>query len=150
MSLLFEGPSGSCERRWIVYALLRDNVQHHLEKGRPGGAFSNLHKVAEALGGQPVEMSAAGLRTELEKSKVLVKRPIEDLAISARTRAVISLRWPPPDTEETALASDIVESIPMLTGNEETLGDVFGGLVDELLSLSQGASADAVVRVTDL
>ena len=34
MSFLFMGPNGSVESRWITYALLRDNVQHHLEEDK--------------------------------------------------------------------------------------------------------------------
>jgi hypothetical protein len=35
MSMSFNGPNGWIEQRWTVYALLRDNVQHHLEDGAP-------------------------------------------------------------------------------------------------------------------
>jgi len=51
MSLSFTSDKGSFEERWIVYAFLRDCVQHHLEGGTPSSKFSALHKVSEALGG---------------------------------------------------------------------------------------------------
>jgi hypothetical protein len=55
MSLAFSGPGGSLEVRWIVYALLRDNVQHHLEGGKPSAAFSAVHETSE---GKPPALDA--------------------------------------------------------------------------------------------
>lgn len=77
MSLCFTGPSGSVEQRWIVYALLRDNIEHHLENGRPGPAFEFIHSVGAALGGGTVVLNALRLRSEMGRARdALIGRPI--------------------------------------------------------------------------
>lgn len=151
MSLSFVGPAGGIERRWIVFALLRDNVQHHLEAGTPSAAFEQLHSVTEALGGRSLEVPAKALRAEVQRAKKeLTELKIEQLAISMRTRAVIALDWPPPVHRETALARELDIQIPLLHGGEVTLDDVFGSLIDELLRITEGASDEDVVHVHDL
>jgi hypothetical protein len=147
MSLVFTGPGGSTERRWIVYALLRDNVQHHLEGGEPGKSFPAVHAVSSALGGGKAQVSASELREELERARALEDRPIEELALSPRTVAVISHRWPPPKDASTKLASQWAIKIPAAHG-AKTLGDVFGNLIEDLLRVA-GDGDGAEVEVTD-
>jgi hypothetical protein len=146
MSLVFTGPGGSTERRWIVFALLRDNVQHHLEGGTPGESFQSIHGIAAALGGASVSIDAEKLRAELHSARALNERPASELALSTRTLAVISRRWPPPTDEKTELASELGWPIPAADG-AQTLGDVFGDLIDELIRVA-GAGA-GVVEVID-
>ncbi|WP_438010731.1 hypothetical protein WME89_20000 [Sorangium sp. So ce321] len=152
MSLSFSGPKGWIEQRWIVYALLRDSIQHHLEEGRPGEEFKAVHEVAGALGGRRVMLPARKLHEELRRARdVLAGRPINALAISARTRAVISLCWPPRDDRETMLVSDWGDSVPLLGGpGADSLDDVFGHLLDGLLRITEGASESDQVEVMDL
>jgi len=150
MSISFTGPKGWVEQRWIVYAMLRDNVQHHLEDGSPSGQFECVHAVAEVLGGKNVKISAKKLHAELERAQALLARPIDDLAISLRTRSVIALHWPPPDRRETILAKEWEGRVPMLSGTAETLDDVFGHLVEGLLEITDGASDTDIVDVMDL
>ncbi|WP_437640491.1 hypothetical protein [Sorangium sp. So ce854] len=152
MSLSFSGPNGWIEQRWIVYALLRDSIQHHLEDGTPGEAFSAIHGVAGALGGQRVLLPARKLHEELRSARAaLAGRPIEALAISGRTRAVISLSWPPPEQRETMLVRDWGDSVPLLGMPwGDSLDDVFGHLVEGLLRITEGASESAQVEVMDL
>ncbi|WP_437737493.1 hypothetical protein [Sorangium sp. So ce1335] len=152
MSLSFSGPKGWIEQRWIVYALLRDSIQHHLEDGRPGEAFSAIHGAAGALGGQRVMLPARKLHDELRRAQAaLAGRPIDALAISGRTRAVISLSWPPPEERETMLVRDWGDSVPLLGMPwGDSLDDVFGHLVDGLLRITEGASGSDQVEVMDL
>lgn len=148
MSLVFTGPGGSTERRWIVYALLRDNVQHHLEGGTPGGDFPAIHAVSSALGGGTTTVSSAALRAELGKARALDERPIEELALSPRTVSVISHRWPPPQESSTQLATEWAIRVPAAHG-AKTLGDVFGNLIEDLLRVA-GDADDSEVEVTDI
>jgi len=150
MSFLFVGPRGQIEQRWIVYATLRDCVQHHLEGGSPTEDFSALHSIATALTGARVVVSAAKLHDELLRARALVERPTADLAISARTRSLLALRWPLPDVRETALSSESGSVHPLLGGDPHTLGDVFGHLLEHLLAITDGASSEATLTVTDL
>jgi hypothetical protein len=149
MSLSFTGPRGTVEHRWITYALLCDNVLHHLEKGRTSPQFLAIHDAARALGGR-VTLSARRFHGELEAVVRLLERPIADLAISVRTRAVLDRSWPPPPGHEatTAPARDSV-SIPWLAPSARTLNDAFGNVVRSLLSVTADAREDDVVEVDD-
>lgn len=149
MSLSFVSPTGSVERRWIEYAALRDNVQHHLEAGVPSGQFPNLHRITEALGGREVELSASALHAELTRAQVLLDKPIAELAISQRTRSVVELQWPPPPGANTTLLAATGNTF-MLEGREKVLGDFFGVLLGELLRITTGASAADKLRVHDV
>lgn len=151
MSMSFSSSSGSVEQRWIIYALLRDCVQHHLEGGTPSPGFEALHSMGQVLGGKRVFVPARKLHDELGRAKAALSgRPIQDLAISSRTHAVISLHWPPPEKPSTSLVEIQAGSIPLLgdiTGDR--LDDVFGSLLDALLRLTEGAGEADQVEVRD-
>lgn len=151
MSLSFHGPKGTIEQRWIYYALLRDCVQHHIEGGKPTGDFECLHSMSEALVRHRVTVPAAKLKDELTRAKAaLGGRPSSDLAISLRTRAVLSLRWPPPDERETVLVREWGGSIPLLGEVGPGLDDVFGHLLDHLLGIIGDPAEGDEVSVVDL
>ena len=61
MSLSFTSTRGAIECRWIEYALLRDNAQHHLEGAISEASLEALHAPAAALGGGPVQLDARAL-----------------------------------------------------------------------------------------
>jgi hypothetical protein len=149
MSLSFLGPGGSFERRWIVYAMLRDNVQHHLEGGTPSPDFACLHALGEALVAGSVAVPALSLRSELMRARQLLDRPIDDLAISLKTRAAHMLSFPPPEQRSTDLVSKVGGLPPFPLEGAGTLGDAFGSLVLELLRISEGASPSDVIEVVD-
>jgi len=148
MSLSFIGPGGSFERRWIVYAMLRDNVQHHLEKGTPSPEFAAMHAIGDALASGEVTVSALSLRSEIERARELLARPIEDFAVSYRTRAVYSFMMQPREAG-TLLATDAEWTIPFSTEGAKTLGDLFGTLVEELLRVTEGAKPGDDLKVLD-
>lgn len=148
MSLTFLGPGGSFERRWIVYAMLRDNVQHHLEHGEPSPEFAALHAIGDALASGEISVSAVTLRAEIERARELLARPIEDFAVSYRTRAVYSFMVQPREAG-TLLASEAEWTIPFSTEGAKTLGDLFGTLVEELMRVTNGAKAADEVKVLD-
>jgi hypothetical protein len=149
VSLSFRGPRGVVEERWIVYAFLRDNVLHHLEHGIPSGEFESLHRVADVLGGQEVRLNARQLRTELERARrALMGRPFSDLAVSARTRAVIERTWPMESAPSTVLVQDSpIALTPWLPPGMRTLDQVFGNLMRSLLDLTDGAGLDDLIEV---
>jgi hypothetical protein len=152
MSLSFIGPKGAFERRWIVYALFRDNVQHHLEKGKPGADFAAIHSIADALGSgsNGIEIPAAKLRAEIEIAKNKLRDiPISDLAVSLRTRAVVTRSFPLPDQPATALAGPMGWIVPWPTGHAETVGELFESFSDELLKILGDGSGNDVVTIID-
>jgi hypothetical protein len=151
VSLAFTGPSGTVEHRWIVYALLRDNVQHHLEGGAAAkGEFEALHAIDGALGGNRVIVSARRLRGELDRTTALLSRPIAFLAVSDETRAILDRSWRPshPRGPRTTTADGDVE-IPWLSPQARTLDDVFGNLVRSLMDITATATEDDVVEIDD-
>jgi hypothetical protein len=151
MSLSFTGPAGTAEHRWVVVALLRDNVQHYLENGRASGTrFPAVHTVDQALGGNPVAVNALALRGELERASVLLARPISDLAISTETRAIIDRSWraKAAPADRTTVADGKV-AISWLSPGGRTLDDVFGNLIRSLLAITMGAGEADLVEVDD-
>lgn len=149
MSLTYAGPQGSFERRWIVYAMLRDNVQHHLEQGEPTPAFQHLHALGGALSGGTVSVPALELRAELARVEPVLALPIEDLAISIRTQAVLTLMFPPPERRGTMLVTEADWELPFPLAGAVTFDDAFGSLVSELLRITEGATATDRVTVID-
>jgi hypothetical protein len=149
MSLSFLGPRGGVERRWIVYAMLRDNVQHHLEGGAPSSEFANLHAIADALVSGRVTVPALALRSELARLEPLLARSIDDLAVSVRTRAVQSMSLPLPEQPSTELITELDWTLPFPLSGASTLADAFGSLVVELLRITEGAGGSDVVEVVD-
>jgi hypothetical protein len=150
MSFCFRTDRGSIEHRWITYALLRDNVQHHLEGGHPSGAFAATHAAGEALGRGRVTVAAQTLRSEmLAAESRLLPLPATELAVSAQTRSVLDLTWPPPGEADTALARFRPAVYSWLSPDLKTLEQVFGNLVRGLIELTADVPSDAVVEVLD-
>lgn len=151
MSFSFTTSKGSFEQRWIIYAFLRDNVQHYFENGQPSEAFREIHSIARALGGSKVILSASKLRNELLRAKAdLCGRPVADLAISLRTRSVMSLKWPPPEQPATMLLSATGDSVPLLGELPSTFDGVFGHFIEGLLRITEGCGPEDTVEVFDL
>lgn len=151
MSLSFTGPKGWLEQRWIFYALLRDNVQHHLESGSPSSDFECLHSISTVLGGATVTFPARRFNAELTRAReALIKRPIGDLAISVRTQSVLGLGQPVPSRRGTKLVTAWGGTIPTIGSTAKTLDDVFGHLIDGLLEITADAAEDELVTVNDL
>lgn len=148
MSISFLGPRGSCEVPWIHYALLRDNVLHHLDHGTPSDTFSELYRVGQVLGGTNLFLRATKLDEELRQARTLCAEPIEQLALSARTRAVLTLKEDLPSGPPTAIVG-LGFGLPWLPRGAEKLGDVFGPLIDSLLAITQDASETDTIEVAE-
>ncbi|HEY4188609.1 MAG TPA: hypothetical protein VGP07_26300 [Polyangia bacterium] len=147
MSLAFTGRHGDVEIPWLTYALLRDNVQHHLE--RDHGAFTLLHRVSEALGEAPVRLPAAQFNRELQTVREqLLELPIEDLAMATRTRALLHLQWPELGDASSQVVGPL-RILGQLVIDARTLGDVFDATISELLALNQDAGPEDEVEISD-
>ncbi len=148
MSIAFVGPAGSCEFPWIQYALLRDNILHHLGKGALTPEFQEVYRIGEALGGVQIVISAQRLHEQLKMAQELCALDISTLAVSARTKAVITMDIDLPAGPPTTVIG-VSLNLPWLSGDMQTLGDVFGRLVTKLLAITQGATETDVVEVVD-
>lgn len=150
MSMIFIGPSGSCEFPWIQYALLRDNVAHYFGQKGKVEAFSELQRAGEALGGRAVTASALRLREEVSRAQALCLLTVDKLAISDRTKDVLFLHpmsAQPPSQPTQIVGSDLQR--PWCGGEPRSLGDVFGNLIESLLAITQGAQDRDIVEVID-
>jgi hypothetical protein len=83
------------------------------------------------------------------QARGLLHRPIADLAVSVRTRAICSLLFPLPSVQETELASRAEWTVPFPLAGASTLADLFGSLVEELLRITEGASQEDVLTAID-
>lgn len=148
MSLQFVGPGGSFETRWLSFALLADNVRHHLAGGIRSARFRELFAVEGALGGKAVRLRADALRDAARAAESLLGLPRRQLAVSRSTLEVLERIRPSPGDETILL--DEAEALPLDLAGARTLGDVFGPLVRSLLEVTEGATGDSFVDVLDL
>lgn len=150
MSMSFIGPGGSFETPWIRYALLRDNVMHHLDNRAPSLRFVSLYSVAASLGGSRITVKAQTFAAELaEIAAQLSQVPSNQLAISARTQAV--LRFDPmlPVNSPTEILTSTL-SLPWLDTSAETLGQIFSSLLSNLQRITAGCTEEDIVEVFDV
>ncbi len=148
MSLTFIGPAGSCEFPWIQYAPLHDNVLHHFKYQEQEDKFCELHRAGEAVGGRAVRVSAMRLREELSQAQALCVVPVEKLAISAQTQAILSLQTDGRTDGLSELASPWLR-LPWTIAEPRSLGDIFGNLVAVLLDITSGAKESDLVEIID-
>jgi hypothetical protein len=147
MSFSFISARGSLEIPWLQYTLLRDNVVHHLEGPGAPGEFVALHRISSAVGQDLIAVSAASLCREMRVvSERLLTLPVSELAISAPTRSILQLAWPAVTGPASAVVGPSV-TLGALSQGAETLGDVFGGVVEALLDLTTNAEPDEQVEV---
>jgi hypothetical protein len=116
-----------------------------------GEEFREIHRAAQALGGGRVILDAVRLHAELERAQAgLANRCIEELAISARTRAVLDGTWPPPDSDSGVMVGPDPGAIPGLPLRIRRLDQAFGNLVRGLLEITAAAREGDCVEVTDV
>jgi hypothetical protein len=71
--------------------LIRDTVQHFVERGEPNEYFAALHSIEGAVDGGSCTVEAARLRGEVLRAwYALWAVPLEDAAVSLRTRAILT------------------------------------------------------------
>ncbi len=146
MSLLFVGPRGSFELRWDAYAILRDNVLHHLEEGHRSGAFRALHDIAAALGGGTVRVSASALRADVARAQAsLGDLPRERFAVSDLTLAALAPGRGTSREHATRLGGGL-----FLEPSVRTLSDVCGPLWTSIIRITEACTLADTVEVHDL
>jgi hypothetical protein len=123
---------------YIRCALLRDNVQHRLEAGLPSGRFVAIHAMADSPWDKaPATISPKALSSELEVVwPGLRELPIESLAISLRTRAVLTNASALPAVRGTVLRRIIQWPIPLDLSTSKDLCALLGRHVSDLERLA--------------
>lgn len=149
MSMSFIGPSGSFETPWIRYALLRDNVMHHLDGGSPSMKFISLYSIAASLGGSHIHVNATKLAAEIDEIIAnLSAVSSSQLMISRRTQAVLRFEPLLPVNSATECLPNTL-SFPWLDASAETLGEIFRNLLTDLQRITAGCSELDQVEVFD-
>ena len=123
---------------FVACALLRDNVQHHIEAATHAEEFSCLHSLADVVwADEQALLSAARLRDELQTAWTSLQGiPYGRLAISIHTQAALQGLPQPPAVSGTVLHSATGWQLPRPSQLCETLGDLFHALVFELFILT--------------
>jgi len=134
---------------FVACALLRDNVQHHIEAVTQVEKFSCLHSLADVVwADEQALLSAAKLRDELRTAWTAIQGiPYGHLAISIHTRAAVQGLLQPPAVSGTVLHSATRWQLPKPSHLCETLGDLFHTLVFELFIIALQPLEDGVVAV---
>ena len=148
MKLVFTGRTGAGLCDWESFALLRDNVQHFVEGGVPGGRFSALHGIAKAVDGEACVVDAVRLRLEvLQAWSALWPVRVDDAAVSSRTRAVREGRALPAGASVTYPAVTEVELLRFAGDWSIPIPKAAESFVTAVLSLTQTAVAGDQLEV---
>jgi hypothetical protein len=147
--LAISGPKGRFECPWQVFSQLRDNVQHHLEGGYPRGDFGTLHSIADLVDTPATAtVEANRLRDEIRAAwRGLSDKPGTDVAVSLRTMAVLHEEQALPAVRGTVLARVSGWPVPVPPQEAQSLGQMFRGVVLELLRITANASDEDCVQV---
>lgn len=131
---------------WADYALLRDNIQHFLESGRPTQAFSALHRFEHAIDFGEAVIDAARLRGELWSACYQLRDlQVRDSAVSLRTHALLTSS-PIPEERGTQLASVSGWHLPVRPSEARLLRQL-RPLIAALLGATETATDGDILRV---
>jgi hypothetical protein len=138
MKLELSGRAGSVTCDWTSYALLRDNVQHFLEKGTPSGRFAALHTIENAVDIGSGSVDAAGLRGEVLRAwYALWKVGVGDAAVSLRTRAIVTESAGEPPVRGTVVARQAGWNLPERVGGRLRVPEAAKRFVVAVLRLTE-------------
>lgn len=136
--LLSSGAAHTCD--WGSFALLRDNVQHYLEDGKPSERFRALHAVESVVDNGQREVDAARLRGEVLLAwRALWRVDMASAAISLRTRAVLTGCPDLPETRGTVAAQPAGWALPLSAADVTPVPRAAADFVAAVLSLTEGA-----------
>lgn len=140
MKLTFQCRSRSLSCDWKTFALLRDNVQHYIEHGIPSERFSALHAIEEAVDTGQKLLDAATLRGEvLQAWYALWKVPLEDAAVSLRTRAILTRCPDRPAVRCTIRAREVGWDLPIAAAAASPVARAASPFVEAVLAVTETA-----------
>ncbi len=95
-----------------------------------------------------MSLPALTLRDELRRAKQLCGTPAHEMAVSAATKSVL---WPDLAVDQGPKTQIVGPHLnfPWLIPAPDTLGDVFGELIDSLIEITDGATENDKVEVLD-
>ena len=140
MKLLLVGSADSRVCDWSGYALLRDNVQHFIEGGEPTRRFMALHEIERAVDDGQCFVDAARLRGEVLRGfYALFRVPLDQAAISLRTRAILTGSTEAPTARGTVLAQQVRWELPVNLDGSIRVAEAARGFVTAVLAVTERA-----------
>ena len=137
MKLKFRGRAGSLSCDWETFALLRDNVEHYIEHGAPSRRFPALHAIEDAVDRGSMLIDAAALRGEvLNAWYALWKVPVQQAAVSLRTRAIMTNSPDRPLVRGTIRALDVGWELPVHTAASEPVSQAAQPFIEAVLAVT--------------
>lgn len=149
MIVEFSGPRGGFSIGAELILLFRDNVQHHLQGGAPSPGFVRIHQIADVVSPPSDDrIPASELWSDVAVAFARI-RNVErrELAMSIRTRAILTKTAILPAVRGTALVRLTGWRVPVPTVDVAYLGDLFAGFVTRLAALTNSGRAEWQVTV---
>lgn len=125
-TVVFASSTASYVASYVSILLLRDNIQHHLQCGRLTPGYALIHAIAEPPFPRPKPQLARHLWGEVSLGfRGIAGLQLSQLAISIRTRGLLTGVRELPAVRGTALASIVNWQVPLEIQGKNTLGEVF-------------------------
>jgi len=149
MTITFSVPDTGFTIDGRLVLLFRDNVQHHLQAGLPGPGYPMVHALGDAALEQLLlRLPARSLWMEATlAAQGMAAVGIHDLAVSLRTRAVLTGSTCLPAVRGTLLFRVADWRVPIVTRGAHTLGELFAGFVAKLDALTDAGRRSGLVDV---
>jgi len=150
VNVLFVSPFAQHVVSYPTVLMLRDNLQHHLQAGRPSPGYPLIHAIADAaLGAGQDRVEASELWSEVSLGlSGLRDVGIADLAMSIRTRALLTGADDMPVVRGTILLRLSGWKVPIAVEGMRTLEDLFAELYAGLDRVTASGRAKTHVQVT--
>lgn len=148
MNVVFVSSLSSFAAPYPTVLLLRDNIQHHLQNGRPEPGYPQIHAIADRMVLENESPSASELWDEFSLALAGIdKIEVAALAMSIRTQALITGADAIPAIRGTVLVRQSGWQVPMSIEGKATLGELFGELRDGLAAITASGTVEGYVDV---
>jgi hypothetical protein len=147
---LLVGPSGTFATLPAKILLFRDNVQHHLQAGRPWPGYQWIHAVADTV--MDIDLTrppANELWAEVSLAFAGIREiGINELAISIRTRSALTGARSLPAVRGTILLGRAGWAAPVPFNRASTLGQLFEDVVRGIERITLGGHASGNIEIS--
>jgi hypothetical protein len=151
MKLIIRSKTHSRTCDWASYALLRDNVQHYIERGAPAGRFSTLHSIARAVDGGSCDADPLRLREEVLRAvSALRSVPLATAAMSTRTHAILVGSEDVPRVGRTSEARMLGWTLPLLGMPSDSIPFAAEEFISAVVGTTNGATSGDVLQIVQL
>jgi hypothetical protein len=151
MKLIIRSKNHDRTCAWASYALLRDNVQHYIERGEPGDRFSTLHSIARVVDGGTCYADPLRLREEVLRAvSALRSVPLATAAMSTRTRAILAGSQDVPVVGRTSEARMLGWTLPVPGMLSDSIPFAAEEFISAVVGTTNGAAWGDVLRIAQL